>query len=763
MQQLARSERRRNEDQASRLTIGDLLHLRCSFFDNTFSKPNGTARVYQLFDHSLGGEPTQKGKTSKGLDRLLQKHITEHDKDAAYNKLKEMQIALTPSAIFGVRRTYDYAEILHPLVIVDIDDVNTSEYLDKLKRFPWIIAAAESVSRRGVYALVYIKDPSLFKEHFLALRTYYFPEADDLKDSTRLRYVSYGRSWTRDDRDYAVPFEELIAIPHDEATEVRQLKPTTKHDNEEGLKKALMGIRTIEESGGLHPWTISAAARCNRDGLSLSFACPAVWDTIKDQSVVRDTSRYTYDRFAHDFHSIYNLYKHEHNIQTKVVISREKVFRFNQEIYDKSPRILQDLVDLVDQNEEKEVVYFTSIVMLGLLFPNTCFQYFNNYYYPNLFGYILGEAASFKGKAKIVREALKPYQKYVDDEYQFLQKKKQDTINYNKSVKAGDDKASIDKVPDLNFLFDGNTSSAALLQMMQDSPVVALFETEGDTITKTWKTDWGNYSDIMRKSFEHESVFSVKKHTTENLLRIRVEKPKLSALVTSTENQMRKVLSADETENGLMSRFLFYIVHNDRTWYNGFESNTQRNIGKILTDRLPTSRWFESLYARDKVYEISNDARAIHQSYFNQVNDSWPSDLGHIIALVRRAGTTTVRLAMMFEELFALDNPESWRDIGGPRSRHHTIGASSMSLSIEVMKILLQHLFVAWQITYKEQDNKPTNVQDSDVRKAVLDVLSKGGSRGYKTVAKELGISREAARYHVRAIRAEQDRGVTGG
>jgi len=454
---------------------------------------------------------------------------------------------------------------------------------------------------------------------------------------------------------------------------------------------------------------------------------------------------------------MYEAYKHEHHIQTKVRITKAHVHRFNDEIYQKSPVVLRELTDLVDQSEEKEVVYFTALMLLGILFPNRAFRYFNNYYYPNLFGYILGDAASFKGKAKILRIALKPYQDKIDEEYKIKHDKRNADVAYNKAIgKTQEERRVIDKIPDLNLFFDGNTSSAAMLKALQDSPVLVMFETEGDTITKTWKTDWGNYSDILRKAFEHESLYSLKKNANEdNLLRIRIDHPKLSVLVSSTENQMRKVLNSDETENGLMSRFMFYVVQNDKKWYNGFEANTDVDIASILTSRLKPDKWFESLFKEPVFYEMSKEAADYHQNYFNHVNDNWPDELFEIIALVRRAGTTAIRLAMLFEELYALERPAQ---PGALKLKRHSVSLQSMQLAIECMKVLMQHLFVAWQTTYKASDYKETNVQTGETRQMVADILIKNPTAGYKKIATELGISRDLARHHVKVVRGLADK-----
>jgi hypothetical protein len=725
------------------MKIKELLDLDCSFFDNTFTKPTDLVKVRCMFTDELKPFRLRNELESGELDKRLANMVKKSGKTTEYQKLKEQQCAITPSGIFGERRSYEYLQEVNPLMVIDIDK---PVKLEQFKKYSWVIGAGESASRQGAWVLVYIAEPSLFKEHFEALRKI-FKDADNLKDATRLRYLSYGKSWHRPLNETIEPFTEKVPLPSDDIYDVSQMPPTTKYDNEKNLQPIIMNVGSIEEAGGLHPWAVRVAARCNKKGISLQYCIDQSWDTIKSEKVIKETSRYTKERFSKEVKSVYELYKHEHHISLKVRISRSRVDRFGPKLYSKSPKILQELTALAKQSEEKEVVYFTAIILLGTLFPNRCFKYFNNLYYPTLYGYILGEAASFKGKAKLLRQALKPYQQKIDEVYKESADKRLADIAYNKANK--ENQRPVTKLADLNLFFDGNTSSAAMLKAMQDSPLLVMFETEGDTITKTWKTDWGNYSDILRKTFEHEPLYSLKKNGQEdNLMRIRIDKPKLSVLVSSTEQQMRKVLSADETENGLMSRFLFYIVQNDKKWYNGWESNSSEDIGAILTERISPDIWFNWCNQSEVYYHLSKEALMYHQDYFNHVNDSWPDDLFSIIALVRRAGTACVRIAMTLEELKLLDKPKS-----AIKVHENSISGETMLLAIDIMKVLLQHLFVSWQITYKEQDFKETNVQTSETRQQVSDLLSSNPTWGYKKVAKELDITRDLARHHVTEVR----------
>src|SRR5690606_27721471 len=82
-----------------------------------------------------------------------------------------------------------------------------------------------------------------------------------------------------------------------------------------------------------------------------------------------------------------------------------------------------------------------------------------------------------------------------------------------------------------------------------------VFESEGDTLANIFKTDYGNWSNILRKVFHHEPVSQLRK--TDNVY-IDIEEPQLSVAISSTPNQLKRIIS--DAENGLFSRFAFVFT-----------------------------------------------------------------------------------------------------------------------------------------------------------------------------------------------------------
>ena len=80
-----------------------------------------------------------------------------------------------------------------------------------------------------------------------------------------------------------------------------------------------------------------------------------------------------------------------------------------------------------------------------------------------------------------------------------------------------------------------------------------IIESEADTMGLMLNNDWSNYSDVLRKTFQHEPLSLSRK--VENTF-IEIKEPKLSLLLSGTPQQLKSLIKSKE--NGLFSRFIIY-------------------------------------------------------------------------------------------------------------------------------------------------------------------------------------------------------------
>ena len=66
-----------------------------------------------------------------------------------------------------------------------------------------------------------------------------------------------------------------------------------------------------------------------------------------------------------------------------------------------------------------------------------------------------------------------------------------------------------------------------------------LFESEGDTLSQTLKSDYGNYSDVLRKAFHHELVSLSRRKDREYC---EVANPRVSVALAGTPEQVRRLI-----------------------------------------------------------------------------------------------------------------------------------------------------------------------------------------------------------------------------
>lgn len=105
----------------------------------------------------------------------------------------------------------------------------------------------------------------------------------------------------------------------------------------------------------------------------------------------------------------------------------------------------------------------------------------------------------------------------------------------------------------------GNSSSSAVYRALEaNGGWGMMFETEADTISNMINSDYGNYSDLMRKAHHHETLSM---NRVSEKIHIDIEEPRLSIFLTCTPGQLPALFPS--FENGLGSRFLFYNTPDD--------------------------------------------------------------------------------------------------------------------------------------------------------------------------------------------------------
>ena len=202
-----------------------------------------------------------------------------------------------------------------------------------------------------------------------------------------------------------------------------------------------------------------------------------------------------------------------------------------------------------------------------------------------------------------------------------------------------------------------NSSASALLKMMDEYDGRGIvFATEMDTLTQTLRAAYGQFGDIVRCIFEHETVSQLRRQNNEF---IEIRSPRIAMLLSGTPNQVSPLLR--NRENGLMSRFACYVVNNrmdfdDNVW--DVEGNTPSEA--LLYDRLASELgdrylWMETaghacyFYLSDaQLKTIRRMFRSEYDTYSAEFGDLFDASLKRMPVIIKRIGMilTGLRLDM---------------------------------------------------------------------------------------------------------------------
>ena len=123
--------------------------------------------------------------------------------------------------------------------------------------------------------------------------------------------------------------------------------------------------------------------------------------------------------------------------------------------------------------------------------------------------------------------------------------------------------------PNKMFLISGNNTGTGILQNLMDSDGTGLIcESEADTISTAIGSEYGHWSDTMRKAFDHDRL-SYNRRTNQEYL--EVKKTYLSVLLSGTPAQVKPLIPS--SENGLFSRELFYYMPAIHRWQSQFDKD----------------------------------------------------------------------------------------------------------------------------------------------------------------------------------------------
>lgn len=328
---------------------------------------------------------------------------------------------------------------------------------------------------------------------------------------------------------------------------------------------------------------------------------------------------------------------------------------FSQDVIDHLPDFLRRIAAKGNTPQEKDTLIIAAILVLSGCLPHIYGIYDGMKVYPNLYLFLSAPASSGKGRAALCRNLIQPIHNQMREAY----KRAKEAYALEMQEWEAEGKAKGHQKPEepieRMLVIPANSSSTAVYQILNDNGGCGIiFETEADTLTNSFASDYANYSDGFRKAFHHETISYYRRTNREY---VDIEEPRLSALLTGTPKQVTSLLQSPE--DGLVSRFIFYQLEPNLQWKNVWAGKGEQSLGEYFTK---LGEEFLDVYdtlSRNSELEFSFSPSQQEQfnAYFSQLQEECYAKMGEdVIASVRRLGIICFRIGMVFTALRMMED-----------------------------------------------------------------------------------------------------------
>ena len=424
------------------------------------------------------------------------------------------------------------------------------------------------------------------------------------------------------------------------------------------------------------------------------------------------------------------------------VIAQVKLPTFSDKLKASLPLFLQEVMAKAKSDQDADMLLLGTLTVISACMPHVSGIYDEREFYPNLYLFVTAPASAGKGRMTLCRHIVQP----IQDDMEAIYNAEMDQYNsqmadYVVNRNGGEEPQK----PTRRTLFiPANSSSSKFYKTLNDNEGLGImFETEGDNLTSTLKTDYGNYSAGFRNAFQHENI-SYNRVKDDAL--VEIKKPKLSVLLSGTPCQIQNLFH--DAENGLFSRFLFYHLNVDLKWHVNFASKSKE----------PIDRYYKELgYKYYALYRMLESSRPIlfgftegQGNHFNETfqveQNSYLRELGmDMLASMRRLGLFTFRIAMVFSVLRIMEHGEIPEMI--------ICEDEDFNSALYIAHVLAQHTSYILQGLPKSSSSNPVK-QPALLKQNFLDALPDEFNRTtYQAIAKQLGIPVIGAVWDSRKVR----------
>lgn len=428
-----------------------------------------------------------------------------------------------------------------------------------------------------------------------------------------------------------------------------------------------------------------------------------------------------------------------------------KTDTFSQTVGGQLPDILKRIVADAVSAVDADLLILGSLTVFSACLPNVYGVYDRREVFSNLFLYVTASASAGKGRLSLCRHLAAPLHRELREQYRkSMERYKQEQLQYVMNKKKGE-AAEPEEPPFLTLFIPANSTATVVYQTLsQNNGVGLLFETEGDTLANAFNSDLGNYSDGFRKAFHHEMISYLRKKDREY---VEITKPKFSAILSGTPEQVFNLIPS--AENGLFSRFIFYVMPTEIVWHDMFDASEGPTADELFKEIGRDFYQFHKLLGAQPIrFTLQQEHQRRFNAFFSKTQAEYAALFGNdIIASVRRLGLILFRFAMILTVLRQMDDGAFPLALDNGKEALLVCMDADFDTALAMVKVLLQHTVRVFQALPRRTERRfrqDRRQRTESYMQTFLAALPEAFSRsGYLQTAADMGISEKTAERYI--------------
>ncbi len=316
------------------------------------------------------------------------------------------------------------------------------------------------------------------------------------------------------------------------------------------------------------------------------------------------------------------------------------------------PPQFRTVVDTLDTEEEQILFVFSMIAACSAIPTGMHGIYGRRKTYGNVFFICQAPPASGKGLLESPRIAFGKI-------HETLLKETSSKLALYQEQKTAAQKAKAPqpgKTPFTLLFMPGNCTASRMIQHIKENglnPIIIL-ETEAGTLAAANKSQHGDFSDIVWRTFQGETISLTRKGNDEF---IEVKEPKLAIVLSGTPDQISRLIGTPE--DGSFSRYIFYSFLGQDEWRDMNCQDCLNLTDLLLSQQEEYYQFWRFFHDRQVVFKLTE-----HQ--WGEVNASFREEYdvakltGNVYAkgAVKRHGLILFKICMTLSALRAFSRKD---------------------------------------------------------------------------------------------------------